>query len=204
MSKLVDQKKLKWDTWFYEITEKVSENTKCLSRKVGAILVVDKTIISTGYNGPARLIPHCNERYILDSKLIEELERKNIDPSDEKYHNICPRQVLKFKSGEGLEFCIAGHAERNAIINASREGTKIKGSIMYMNCGIPCKDCLIEIIGSGIEQLVVTKLTYYDFMSEYLLKNSNLKCRVYSNLCNHEDSVGKYCKICDSILEGEW
>ena len=105
-----------WDRYFYNICLTVSTNSKCLSRHIGAILVKDNSIISTGYNGPPRGIPHCGIRHQIDPHLLSQY--KSID----KYFNEnievkkCPRQILGYKSGEGLEWCVAGHSERNALI----------------------------------------------------------------------------------------
>jgi len=151
---------MSWDEYYYNLCNAVASNSKCLSRKIGAIIVKDKSIISTGYNGPPRGIPQCDTRSGVDG--------------------VCPRKKYGFASGEGLELCIAGHAERNAIVNAARHGIAVKGSIMYMSCPIPCSPCLVEIINSGIEEIVVTELSYYDKMAEYLIKESNLKVRKYT------------------------
>ena len=91
----------------------------------------------------------------------------------------CPRRILGFKSGEGLEWCVAGHAERNALINSARLGIPTLGTKMYMNCGIPCTPCLVEIINAGVEEIILTKFVGYDQMSEYLLRHSGIKVRVY-------------------------
>lgn len=174
-----------WDQYFMEIAEVVSKRTKCLSRKIGAVIVRDKSIVSTGYNGPPRGVPHCSERYsfMLDKKLMKEINKiDGMCPKVFKKYvdkKVCPRQILGFKSGEGLEWCIAGHAERNAIVNAARLGVSVKDTTMYMTCGIPCTPCLVEIINSGIIELVVTKKEYYDATSEYLVNNSSLKIRLY-------------------------
>ena len=147
-----------WDEYFFEICIAVAKNSKCLSRKIGAIIVRDKTIISTGKNGPPKGVPHCDEA----TGYCE-----------------CPRRRAGYKSGEGLEYCPAGHAERNAIVNAARVGISIDGATMYMTCSIPCKDCLIEIINSGIQEIVVTGFTFYDNLSMWLLSESDLKVRDY-------------------------
>ena len=178
-----------WDEYYHRVCETVASNSKCLSRHIGAILVQDKSIIGTGYCGPPRGVPHCGERYYIDSKLIEALVEKGIDPDDVSNHTICPRYVLGFKSGEGLEWCVSGHAERNTLINAARTGVSTKGSTMFMDCGIPCNPCLVEIINAGVEEVVVTKKSYYDLMSPYLISNSNLKVRVYKHLCEHRNQI---------------
>ncbi len=169
---------MSWDKYFYDITNAVASNSKCLSRQIGAILVQDKTIIGSGYNGPPRGIPHCRDRYEIDELLKTELDKRGI----KKYEHtvqFCPRQTLGYKSGQGLEWCVAGHAERNALINSARLGIKTFGTKMYMNCGTPCTPCLVEIINAGIEEIIITKYNNYDLMAPYLLEYSSLKVRLY-------------------------
>jgi len=169
---------MNWDKYYLDICKVVAENSKCLSRKIGAVMVRDKSVISTGYNGPARGIPSCNKRYKIDEYFRMMLIDKGLDP-DECDNNICPRYTLGFKSGEGLEICIAAHSERNAILNAARQGICTKESIIYMNCNVPCKECLTELINAGVREIVCTEITYYDKMSEYLINNSNLVVRTF-------------------------
>jgi dCMP deaminase len=171
-----------WDKWYHELCITVGKNSKCLSRHIGAVLVKDKSVVATGYNGPPRGLPTCSQRYILDPELQALLTRDGRTPSDEDIKNICPRYIAGFKSGEGLEWCVAGHAERNALINAAREGTSTKGSILYMDCGIPCTPCLVEIINAGVVEIVVTKMEFYDKSSMYTLDNIKLSCRLYDHL----------------------
>ena len=166
-----------WDEYYLKICNTVAENSKCLSRKIGAILVRDKSIISTGYNGPPRGVPPCDKRILLDKELTTICFNKGI--VDSKMVDKCPRYVLGFKSGEGLEWCIAGHAERNALINAVREGISTKGTKMYMNCSTPCTSCLVEIINAGIKEIIITNENYYDSSAKYLLEQSELKWRLY-------------------------
>jgi len=166
-----------WDKYFLEICNTVAGNTKCLSRKVGAILVKDKRILATGYNGPPAGIPSCLVRYKKDKAYRKVLRSRTIDPRPGS--GICPRKILGYESGQGLEWCVAAHAERSVLITAARYGIATKNASLFMNCPIPCKDCLIEIINAGIKEIVVTELTYYDKMSEYLLKGSGIRYRVY-------------------------
>jgi len=168
----------KWDKYFLRICAEIAGNSKCLSREVGAILVRENRILCTGYNGPATGVPHCGERYENDPNLQKALDELGI----KKYPEIvrlCPRRALGLKSGEGLDWCIAGHGERNVLITAAKFGVSTNGAKLYMTCGIPCKDCLIEIINAGIEEIVVTDVKYYDLMSEWILRNSKLKYRLY-------------------------
>lgn len=176
---------MNWDEYFYHICISVGGNSKCLSRHIGAILVKDKSIISTGYNGPPRGVPSCNNRAVNernivgDNFLYDHFKEKGIDPKKVQRDKQCPRYALGFKSGEGLEWCVAGHAERNTLINAARLGIATKGSIMYMDCGIPCTPCLVEIINAGVEEIVVTKMEYYDMSGKWLVNKSNLKVREF-------------------------
>ena len=171
-----------WDEYFLEICNAVAKNSKCLSRKIGAIIVKEHSIISTGFNGPPRGIPHCGlERYDKDKYLRDaENNGSRLDSyPDELIATTCPRQLLGFKSGEGLEYCIASHAERNAIINAARHGIETNKTKMYMTCPTPCHECLKEIINAGIEEVICTSLDRYDEASTFLIENSDLKIRTF-------------------------
>lgn len=188
---------MEWDQWYYEICTVVAKKSQCLSRKIGAILVRDKTIISQGYNGPPRGVITCDERWHFDGNMQKKAGFDKMDPVDflNKYKNElegkCPRYVpeMGFKSGEGLEWCVAGHAERNALINAARCGISTKGTTMYMDCGIPCTPCLVEIINAGVAEIVVSKMTFYDQSAEYLLNQSGLMHRVYDHLKDIENET---------------
>jgi dCMP deaminase len=168
-----------WDEYFLNICKEVGKNTKCMSRQIGAILVNDKSIISTGYNGPPRGIPHCNVRHNHD-KTLKDILKIRSEEAFWKELDRCPRQVMKFRSGEGLHWCVAGHAERNVLINAARNGICTKGTIMYMDCGVPCTPCLVEIINAGVSEIVITKTEYYDVSAEYVLKYSGLIAREFN------------------------
>ncbi len=177
---------MEWDEWYHELCTVVAKKSQCLSRKIGAILVKDKAVVSQGYCGPPRGVRTCDERWFHDVKLLQAAMIKHPTHSfyKERLEGVCPRYVpeMGFKSGEGLEWCVSGHAERNALINAARAGIATKGTIMYMDCAIPCTPCLVEIINAGVEEIVVTKEQYYDVSAEYLLKESGLKWRIYDHL----------------------
>jgi dCMP deaminase len=116
--------------------------SKCLSRQIGAILVRNKHVIATGYNGPPMGIPHCEYR-----------------TSEGQYSNHvilgCPRHRMSFKSGEGMEHCPAVHAEINPIIQCARFGVSTLNSTLYAFCGTPCINCTKEIIQAGITRVVI-------------------------------------------------
>ena len=145
-----------------------------------------------GYNGPPRDVIPCDERWAVDPTIRKAANFKHADTTTKAFESFydvylkgkCPRYIseMGFKSGEGLEWCVAGHAERNALINAARFGIATKGTKMYMDCGVPCTPCLVEIINAGIEEIIVTKYEFYDQSAEYLLEQSGLPCRVYEHL----------------------
>ena len=135
-----------WDDYFIEIAKVVSSRSTCLRRRYGAVIVKDRVIISTGYNGSPRGIKNCIDL------------------------NKCIRQEQNIPSGERYELCEAVHAEQNAIINGPPE--RMKGAIIYIAgfeeddsfaSGRPCKLCDRMIRNSQISEVV------------YLDKDSSLK-----------------------------
>ena len=126
-----------WDDYFIEIAKVVSSRSTCLRRRYGAVIVKDRVIISTGYNGSPRGIKNCIDL------------------------NKCIRQEQNIPSGERYELCEAVHAEQNAIINAPPE--RMKGATIYIAgfeeddsfaSGIPCKLCDRMIRNSQITEVV--------------------------------------------------
>jgi dCMP deaminase len=152
-----------------------------MSRQIGAVLVQDRSIVATGYNGPARGVPHCGKERLKSDKYLQEWLNHQLDLEiiDE---SVCPRRVLGFMSGEGLEWCTAAHAERNTICNAARLGVSTLGTTLYMNDQVPCKDCIIELINAGIEEVVVTKLVPYDKHSDFILSHSKILVRQFMHV----------------------
>ena len=197
---------VKWDNYFFNVCKTVAENSSCLSRHIGAVMVKDKSIVSAGYNGPPRGVMQCDQRWMVDKEMCD---KARFDQDDLPDHIIgmCPRYVseMGFSSGQGLEWCVAGHAERNTLINAARAGIKTKNCKLYMDCGVPCTPCLVEIINSGIEEIIVTKYEFYDQSAKYLLEQSNLKIRLYTHFCEHvglikppvlKSEKGGFCSDC--------
>lgn len=165
-----------WDEYFFNVCRQVARNSKCFSRRIGAVLVKDRNIVSTGYNGPPRGIPECDKRWTID----DVFNTAYIKMVSGGVVGKCPRKAIGFKSGQGLEVCVAAHAEENSILAAARLGIPTLGSTMYANCGIPCSKCLIKIINAGVKEIVLTNMDLYDITSKYLLDNSDLKVRTYS------------------------
>lgn len=115
------------DQYFMKLAEIVSQRSTCIKRKVGAVLVKDSHIISTGYNGAPSGFKHCT---------VE----------------TCLRQDLK--PGERPELCRGVHAEINCIIQAAIHGTSILGNTTLYSTTFPCMNCLKLIINAGIQRLV--------------------------------------------------
>lgn len=173
----------KWDNYYHSVCESISTNSPCISRKIGAILVRDKSIISTGYNGPARGIPHCGApRYMSDKTLhhIPEMAETKELYSPKEINTSCPRRLLGFESGKGMEYCTAQHAEENCVSNAARLGVSTIGSILYMNCVIPCKNCLGTLINAGVREIVVDSCELYDEHSRFIIDNSSILVREFN------------------------
>ncbi len=122
------QRRPDWDEYFMSIAQVVASRSNCMKRKVAAIIVKDRRIISTGYNGTPRGARNCNE-------------------------GGCPRCNSMTKSGTGLEECLCSHGEENAITQAAYHGTSLKGSTLYTTFA-PCLLCTKMIINSGIAEVV--------------------------------------------------
>jgi dCMP deaminase len=113
-----------WNSYFSTITSDVAARSTCIRRQVGAIIVKDKRILTTGYNGVPTGIEHCTAKS-------------------------CLRAIHKVPSGERHELCRGLHAEQNAIIQAAMHGVSIQGSDIYVTHH-PCSICAKMIINSGI------------------------------------------------------
>ena len=157
------------DVMFYEACLEATKYSRCLAHQYGAVIVKNGIIKSMGYNGPPATIPDCTKGWYKD------MIGREVD--------ICPRYHMGYKSGEGQHICIAVHAERSALIHAAHNGANISGGTMYMTCGIPCKDCMVEIIEAGIKEIVVREIyedgEFYDLQSEYLAKKTLMKIRLW-------------------------
>jgi len=117
-----------WNSYFMKIAQDVATRSTCLRRQVGAVLVRDRVILSTGYNGAPRGLKHCDE---LDG---------------------CLRNRLAIPSGEKQELCRAAHSEQNALIQAARHGIAIDQSDLYCTAH-PCITCSKLLINAGIRAI---------------------------------------------------
>ena len=117
-----------WDEYFMNIAKVVASRSNCMKRKVAAIIVRDKRVISTGYNGTPRGTRNCNE-------------------------GGCPRCNNLATSGTALDECLCSHGEENAIVQASYHGVSLKDAIIYTTFA-PCLQCTKMIINSGIHEVI--------------------------------------------------
>ena len=136
------------DDYFMKIAEVVSERSTCIKRKVGAVLIKDSHILSTGYNGAPSGFNHCTPK-------------------------TCMRQNLK--SGEKPELCRGVHSEINCIVQAAIHGTSILGNTTLYTTHFPCMSCLKLIINAGIKRLVYKEgYNMENKIKEELLNESKL------------------------------
>lgn len=139
-----------WDEYFVEIAELASKRATCIRRKVGALIVQENNILSTGYNGVPSGIEHCTPE-------------------------TCIRNVRNIPSGQNLDICRGLHAEQNAILQAAKHGISIRGAKIYVST-FPCLTCAKMIINSGIDEIIY-KEDYQDDESKRMLKEANIKIR---------------------------
>lgn len=136
-----------WDEYFMEIARLVASRSTCLRRQVGAVMVKDKNILATGYNGTPSGIRHCAEVG-------------------------CLRQQLNVPSGERHELCRGLHAEQNAIIQAAKHGVNIDGATLYCTHS-PCIICSKMLINSGVKRIVCCD-GYPDPLAKAMLDETQL------------------------------
>lgn len=139
-----------WDEYFMQMAHLVSKRATCIRRRVGAVLVRDKRILATGYNGAPSGLEHC-----LDIG--------------------CLREKLKIPSGQRHELCRGLHAEQNALIQASLHGISVKDSVLYAT-NQPCIICAKMLINAGIKQIVIGD-GYPDELALDFLKQAKVKIR---------------------------
>jgi dCMP deaminase len=136
-----------WDQYFMAIADLAATRSTCLRRQVGAVVVKEKRILSTGYNGAPRKLAHCLEIG-------------------------CMRETLGVPSGERHELCRAIHAEQNAVVQAATSGVTIEGGTLYSTT-FPCSMCSKIIINAGIVRIVCRE-GYPDDLSRSMLGEAGI------------------------------
>lgn len=140
-------KRPSWDSYFIQMAQVVAGRSTCLRRQVGAVLVKDKQILSTGYNGSPSGLQHCDEVG-------------------------CLRQSLGVPSGERHEICRAVHAEQNALVQAAKHGVAITGADLYTTHQ-PCVLCTKLLINAGIKRVIYTH-SYPDQLAVEMAREAGL------------------------------
>ena len=140
-----------WNEYFMRMAELAAERSTCIRRKVGAVLVKEKRILATGYNGAPKNIPHCEETG-------------------------CLRTEMEIPSGQRHEICRGVHAEQNLIAQSAVHGVKTEGATVYCT-NQPCIICSKLLINAGISKIYY-KNPYNDEFTEQILKQSKVSINV--------------------------
>jgi dCMP deaminase len=143
--------RISWQEYFMNIAKVVGTRSTCLRRQVGAVIVKDKRILTTGYNGIPSGLEHCT-------------------PIS------CFRMANDIPSGEKLDLCDGIHAEQNAIIHAAKHGINIDGSELYITL-FPCFTCAKMIINSGIRKIYVLE-DFNNPASKNILEKAGIKWEI--------------------------
>jgi len=137
-----------WDEYFMELAHVIRKRSTCMRRQIGAVLVKDKRILATGYNGAPSGLPHCHKAG-------------------------CLRKQLNIPSGERHEICRGAHAEQNAIAQAALLGVSTRDSEIYITAQ-PCSVCAKILINAGVKRIMYEG-DYPDPLAMQLLAQSSLK-----------------------------
>jgi dCMP deaminase len=137
-----------WQQYFMQMAYLAAKRSTCLRRAVGAVMVRDNQIVSTGYNGSPKGTPHCSEVG-------------------------CLREQQNVPSGQKHELCRGVHAEQNAIIQAAINGSSTRGAELYCT-NQPCSICARLIINAEIKTVYVAE-TYPDALAEQLFKEAGVE-----------------------------
>ena len=142
-----------WDTYFMDIAHVVARRSNCSRRQVAALIIHEKRIISTGYNGTPRGVRNC-------------------------YDGGCPRCASDSPSGQNLGDCICAHAEENAIVQAAYHGIPVRGGTLYCTIS-PCLMCAKMIINAGITEVIYEHEYQLTDQARALFHEAGVKCRQF-------------------------
>lgn len=139
-----------WDEYFIGIARLVAQRSTCVRRKVGAVLVREKRILCTGYNGAPHGLVHCEAVG-------------------------CLRERLHIPAGERIEICRGIHAEQNTLVQAASFGIQVAGATLYCTHA-PCITCAKMLINAGIREFVIAE-DYPDDLARRLLREAKVRVR---------------------------
>lgn len=142
-----------WDAYFIDIAHVVSRRSNCLRRQVAALIVLDRRIVSTGYNGTPRGIRNCSE-------------------------GGCPRCAANPAPGANLGECLCSHAEENAIVQAAYHGIAVRGGTLYCTLS-PCLLCSKMIVNAGLVEVVFEREYEFSGQARRLLAEAGVLCRQF-------------------------
>ena len=145
MEELIKYGRISFDEMYMELVSLLEKRSTCLSRKVGAVLVKNNVLLSTGYNGAPAGLEHCE---------------------------VCLRRKDGIKSGERLEYCRASHAEQNALIQCALKQTNPNGATLYCSTS-PCITCAKLLIQAGIKTIIY-KEKYNDDLAWKMLEEAGV------------------------------
>lgn len=146
-------KRPSWNEYFLEVANLVARRSTCMRRRVGAVLVKDKKILATGYNGAPSGVEHC------------------IDIG-------CLREKLKIPSGQRHELCRGLHAEQNVLLQAALHGISTQTSVLYVTHQ-PCVICAKMLINAGVQKIIISD-GYPDALAKKFLKDAGIKVQALS------------------------
>lgn len=150
------EQRISWDEYFIEMAHLAKKRSSCRRRNVGAVLVKNKKVLATGYNGAPKGLKDC--------LLL----------------GYCLREKLKIPAGERQELCRGAHAEANAIAQAAQFGVPIEDATIYCT-NFPCVMCTKLLINATIAEIVYEE-GYPDKLSKELIEESNIKVRQFKNV----------------------
>ena len=162
------------DSYYMSVARAIQLGARCLTTPVGALVVVDNRILTTGYNGTPSGFPNCD----LTS-------RGCIRCSDRRYHSEGKQELMtdvEHVSGKALDRCICVHAEQNAFLTAARFGVRLENGCLY-STHQPCFSCLKESIQAGIKRIV--------FSEPYPMNLSEELQNQYDSLAGHLGTTGE-------------
>jgi dCMP deaminase len=137
-----------WDDYFFKIADDVATRSTCIRRQVGAVIVKEKRILATGYNGAPKGVSHCT-------------------------NETCLRNKFNVPSGERHELCRGLHAEQNAIVQAAAHGVAINGAVIYIT-NQPCMICTKMLINCDIKTFIYRQ-PYNDPLAKEMMDEANVE-----------------------------
>ncbi len=167
------------DSFFMDLAKRAADQSRCLSRKCGAVIAFGNDPISFGFNGPQKDFPNPGTKEFNNIFI----DKYNLRPGqiNKLEEGICPRKIIGYASGEGTNFCPCSHAEKNAISNAAKLGRAINNCSIYIYAEVSsCMECANSVVGAGIIEVIMDSLDSYEgygFSGIDIYKNCGIKIR---------------------------